>query len=76
MSNITLAIDDDLLAVSRAYADRHHLSLNALIRTLLEQRVRSTSADWVDDCFARMDLAAGDSGGRTWSRMKDDATDG
>ncbi|MBA3709736.1 MAG: hypothetical protein H0W83_13060 [Planctomycetes bacterium] len=55
MSNVTLSIDDDLLDIARAYASRHRISVNALVRHLLEKTVRPGSAAWVDACFARMD---------------------
>ncbi|MBA2482325.1 MAG: hypothetical protein H0V44_16805 [Planctomycetes bacterium] len=68
MANITLALDDDLLTASRAYAERHQVALNALVRSLLETTVRPSSAAWVDECFARLDAAGGDSRGLTWQR--------
>ena len=32
MKNITLAVDEETLAAGRAYAERHHTTLNALVR--------------------------------------------
>jgi len=32
MKNITLALDDETLAAGRAYAQRHHTTLNARVR--------------------------------------------
>jgi hypothetical protein len=37
MKNITLAIDEDLLERSRAYAERRGTTLNALVRSELSQ---------------------------------------
>jgi hypothetical protein len=39
MKNITLAIDEDLLAKARALAARQHTSLNAMVRSLLSHEV-------------------------------------
>jgi len=44
------------------------MSLNALIRNTLKSRVVRQEADWLDDCFALMDRAALNSGGRSWRR--------
>lgn len=37
MKNITLAIDEKVLAEARRYADEHDTTLNALVRGYLEQ---------------------------------------
>lgn len=68
MPNVTISLDEDMLRAGREYARRRNLSLNALIRELLEHRVRRTEATWIDACFERMDRAAVDSGGRGWKR--------
>jgi Arc/MetJ family transcription regulator len=49
MSNLTLAIDDDLLAEARRYAQIHETTVNALVRQLLEQTVRAERAQWAED---------------------------
>lgn len=68
MKNITLAIDEDTLALGRDYARRHRTSLNGLVRRLLGQTVRASSARWLDDAFGLMDRAAGSSRGVRWTR--------
>ena len=68
MPNVTISLDDDVLRASREYARKRDLSLNALIRELLEHRVRRSDAAWIDACFERMDRATVDSGGRNWKR--------
>jgi hypothetical protein len=68
MPNITISIDEDLLKSGRRYAEKHQTSLNALIRKLLEQTVRSQSDDWLEECFSLMDRASGNSEGRKWVR--------
>ena len=66
--NITIAIDEQLIAAGRAYARQHNTSLNGLIRQLLEQAVLPSSAQWLDECFALMDQAAPNSQGEQWKR--------
>jgi len=66
--NITIAIDERLIAAGRAYAQQHNTSLNGLIRQLLEQAVLPASAQWLDECFALMDQAAPSSQGEQWKR--------
>ncbi len=68
MPNITLSIDEELLKSGRQYAEKHRTSVNALIRTLLEQTVKSDSVQWLDECFALMDRANARSRGKGWKR--------
>lgn len=41
MPNITLAIPTELLKAGRGYARQHDLSLNALVRTLVAEKVNA-----------------------------------
>lgn len=68
MPNITISLEEDLLKSGRRYAERHRLSINALIRKLLEQAIGSDSNDWMEDCFRVMDAVKANSEGRTWKR--------
>lgn len=68
MPNITISLDEELLKSGRRYAEKHQTSMNALIRKLLEQTVRSQSDDWLEECFHLMDHAGGNSKGRKWNR--------
>jgi hypothetical protein len=68
MPNITISLDEDLLREGREYAKKHNTSVNALIRKLLEQTVRSRSKDWIDECFKMMDQAEANSQGKRWKR--------
>ena len=70
MPNITISIDEDLIRSGREYAKKHNTSLNALIRQLLEQTVRSNSKEWREDCFRLMDKTDADSKGKRWSRQE------
>ncbi len=68
MPNITLAIDEKLLEKSREYAKRQQLSLNALIRQLLEERVDGNQSAQLEACFAVSDKLKISSQGKTWTR--------
>jgi hypothetical protein len=68
MPNITISIDEKLLKNGREYAKKHHTSMNALIRNLLERTLRVDSSQWIDECFALMDRANVHSKGKHWKR--------
>jgi hypothetical protein len=68
MSNVTLAIDDDLLAAARRYAQDHGTTLNALVRKVLEQTVQPRTDAWFDDFERVADESRGSSRGRRWTR--------
>ena len=68
MKNITIALDEEVIKAGRAYAQKHNISLNGLIRTLLEQTVMPTSKDWLGECFKLMDQAQVHSRGGQWKR--------
>jgi hypothetical protein len=57
MKNITLALDEQTIKAGRAYARRHNMTLNSLVRKLLRQTVRPDAEDWIDECFRLMDKA-------------------
>jgi hypothetical protein len=68
MTNISISLDEDLLYASQEYAHQHNITLNDLIRQLLEERVRCTKATWIEACFTLMDAAGVNSVGRSWKR--------
>jgi ribonuclease D len=68
MPNITLSIDDKLLNSGRRYAEKHHTSLNTLVRNLLEQTVERDSMQWLEECFSLMDRANTRSRVKRWKR--------
>ena len=68
MPNVTISLDEDLLRSGRQYAEKNQTSLNSLVRKLLEDTVRSQDSAWIEECFALMDRAGGDSKGRRWRR--------
>jgi hypothetical protein len=58
MSNLTLAIDEHLLAAARDYAKDHGTTVNSLVRELLERTVRKpVDPDWLKRISARMQRA-------------------
>jgi hypothetical protein len=68
MPNITLSISDELLKKARELAQKNSMSLNALVRALLKERVSAGDADWLDDVFARADKSGAGSKGKKWER--------
>jgi len=69
MPNVTIALSDQLLAAGRDYAHRHGISLNALIRELLERKVNAPpKSDFLQAFFDAVDKAHGDSRGWKWNR--------
>jgi hypothetical protein len=55
VKNITLALDEKIIRKGRKYASKHNLTLNSLVRRLLEKTVDADSSDWLEECFAKMD---------------------
>ncbi len=68
MKNITLALDEDTLEAGRAYAQRHQITLNALVRELLVKTVVADQLAAVAEMFRLMDAHPGRSRGQRWSR--------
>jgi hypothetical protein len=68
MANITLSMSDSLIRAGRALAEKQAVSLNGLIRTLLERQVEQSNGLWLEGAFDLMDKAAGRSKGARWKR--------
>ena len=68
MKNITLALDEETIRAGRAYARRHNLTLNGLVRRLLRQAVSKGSSDWIEEAFALMDQAPVPPRSAEWKR--------
>jgi len=68
MKNVTIAVDEDLLAAAREYARAHGVSLNALIRQLLKQRIGEQAMDPLEHAWALADRIHCSTGGRKWRR--------
>lgn len=68
MKNITLALDEKTIKAGREYARKHNLTLNSLIRRLLQQTISQGSRNWIDECFALMDKAEVGTIKKTWKR--------
>ncbi len=70
MKNVTLAVDEDILADVRRYAAANNTSVNALVRNALEgiaERARRQQTEW-DELFEEADQAGARVGQKTWSR--------
>ena len=67
--NITLSVDDEVVARARRYADRTGTSLNQLVRDYLDEL---TARDARHGALAELEALwkdePGASGGRTWTR--------
>jgi hypothetical protein len=69
MKNVTLAMDERLLEQSREYAQKHHTTLNGLIRGLLRRTVGAQRrASWVDEFLKLARTSGGNSRGWKWNR--------
>jgi hypothetical protein len=67
MKNITLAVDEDVLADVRRYAAAHNTTVNALVRGALEaiaERARRQENEW-DELFALADRDGAEAGAKT-----------
>ena len=68
MKNLTLAIDEETLEAGRAYASRHQITLNTLVRDLLARTVMADRQAAVAEMFLLMDEHPGASKGQRWTR--------
>jgi hypothetical protein len=68
MKNITLALDEKTINAGRDYAQRHNITLNALVRDLLEKTVLADRTVTVQEMFRLMDAYPGNSQKQRWSR--------
>lgn len=67
--NVTLAIDSEVVARARRYAERRGTTLNQVIRDYLDELTRSESPEaTLSDLEALWDQSPGRSGGRPWTR--------
>jgi hypothetical protein len=70
MKNITLSIEEDTLKAGREYAQRHHTTLNALIRELLDRTVNPDRSAASRELIRLMEAFTGDSRGSRWNRSE------
>ena len=68
VKNITLALDEATLHAGRAYAQRHQITLNTLVRELLVKTVVADRQAAVREMFRLMDAHPGNSQGQRWAR--------
>ena len=68
MRNVTLSFDEELIEKGKAYASRHRMSFNALIRESVRRMISSESAKSANRLIEALDYADGHSADRTWTR--------
>ncbi|MBK9238699.1 MAG: hypothetical protein IPL75_00240 [Acidobacteria bacterium] len=68
MKNITLALDEERRSRRAGHAERHHTTLNALVRDLLAKTVNTNRQATAAEMFRLMDDAPGRSRGKRWTR--------
>lgn len=68
MKNITLSLPDDLLTMSRQYAEKHGTSLNEFIRVLLKQAVAPQENDPIQKLMDHSKLLSVDTKNIHWTR--------
>ena len=68
MKNITLALDDKVIELGRAYAERHQTTLNALVRELLARAVGPERSGAISEMMRLMDAYPGHSRASRWTR--------
>jgi hypothetical protein len=68
MKNITLALDERIIQKGRKYARNHNLTLNGLVRKLLEQTVAEDSQNWLAECYKLMDTVRISKRVKKWKR--------
>jgi ribonuclease D len=68
MKNITLALDEKIIQKGRKYASKHNLTLNSLVRKLLERTVEEDSQNWLEECFQLMDKVKITQAVKKWKR--------
>jgi hypothetical protein len=68
MKEVTLSIDDDVLAASEAYAKAHNLPLASLINQMLFEAVQQDGRSRLARSFRIADEAKAAAGMTPWSR--------
>ncbi len=68
MKNVTLSMDEDLLAAGRKYAREHDTSFNALVRELVGRTVKPDAKERTRTMMEVMRNAGGNSDGWKWNR--------
>ena len=68
MPNVTIELDERLLRASREHAQRHGITLEALIGELLEERIKASRRDSLQAFFDAADKTPGHSHGWKWNR--------
>ena len=61
-------MDEETLEAGHAYAQRHQITLNALVRDLLAKTVLADRQAAIQEMFRLMDAHPGKSSGKSWTR--------
>jgi hypothetical protein len=69
MKNITLALNEKTIKAGREYARKHNMTLNSLVRKLLDQTVQNTENNWIEECFSLMDNVKIATKNTKWTRQ-------
>jgi hypothetical protein len=70
MKNITLALDEETLDAGREYAQRHHTTLNNLVRELLRKTTMADRKAAATEMLRLMNQHQGRSPGKRWTRAE------
>jgi hypothetical protein len=68
MRNVTMAMDEQTLALGRQYAQKRNLSFDIFVAQLIKREVKPVSKDWPEHLFSLMDKSTGSSNGQKWTR--------
>jgi hypothetical protein len=68
MTNITLALDEEILDLGKEYAKKHRISFNTLVSNSLEKTLKKPLTSWLDDMFIEVDKEEVSSKGEKWTR--------
>ncbi len=70
MKNVTLSLDEKLLAAARKYAASRGMSFQSFLRELIRRAVKPHRSSEEDEFFRLVEELQPDSGGWKWSRKE------
>ncbi len=68
MPQVTIAIEEEMLAAYQRYAEGLGQTLEEAIRDVLARAAPCGPDNWLEECFRIMDDAGADSKGQRWRR--------
>jgi hypothetical protein len=57
MANVTIALEDSLIAEGRKLAEQRSTTLNGMLRGFLERSLKQDGSAWLDSLFAEVDAS-------------------